>query len=133
VIGSRVLDTSALRGFVRRSPYVEAVVWSSVMDHVMLLVPPPPSAAAYGQLPESDWDIVRTLLDLPVTVTAGDLTRDTATELASTLRPAGGFAPAALTAASVVHAARHRGWPVLTGEPDPLRALWTEVLVEPLP
>jgi hypothetical protein len=134
VIGGRVLDTSAIYGFTRRSPYIEAVVWSSVEDHIVLLVPIPALAAALGQIPQRDWDIVEVLLrDVPVTVTTGELTEQTVASLATTLRSAGGAAAAALTAASVVHAARTRGWPVLTAEPYPLRALWPDIAIEPMP
>jgi hypothetical protein len=134
MIGGRVLDTSAIYGFSRRSPYIEAVVWSSVEDHIVLLVPIPALAAALAQIPERDWDIVDVLLhDIPVTVTTGDLTKETAASLADTLRPAVGATPAALTAASVVHAAKTRGWPALTNEPYPLRVLWPDIVIEPMP
>ncbi|WP_424534231.1 hypothetical protein ACOZ38_28470 [Sphaerisporangium viridialbum] len=134
MIGGRVLDTIAIYGFIRRSPYIEAVVWSSVEDHIVLVVPIPALAAALAQIPEHDRDIVDVLLrDVPVTITTGDLTAQTAAGLADTLRPAGGAAPAALTAASVVHAAKTRGWPVLTSEPYPLRALWPDIAIEPMP
>ncbi|MEU7001940.1 hypothetical protein [Nonomuraea sp. NPDC046570] len=63
----------------------------------------------------------------------GELTRTSASAFAETLRPAGSSSPAALTAASVVQAARSRGWPVLTAEPYPLRALWPEIDIEPMP
>lgn len=134
MIGGRILDTSAIYAWTRRSPYVEAVVWSSVADHIVIAVPVPALAAALGQIHERDWDLVDTLLrDVPVTIVTGELTRTSASALAETLRPAGSSSPAALTAASVVQAARSRGWPVLTAEPFPLRALWPEIDIEPMP
>lgn len=133
IINSRILDTSAIYAWSRRSPYVEAVVWSSVQDHIVIAVPIPALTAAYGQIHERDWDIVNALLDLPVTITVGDLTRATAPTLARTLRPAAGHAPAALTAASVVEAATSRSWPVLTGEPYPLHSLAPQLVIERLP
>ncbi|MER6830896.1 hypothetical protein ABT352_33220 [Streptosporangium sp. NPDC000563] len=133
MIGGRVLDTSALYAWSRRSPYMAAVVWSSVQDHTVIAVPIPALAAALGQIRERDWDLVDTLLDLPVTITTGDLTRASASNLAATLRPAGSHAPAALTAASVVEAATSRGWPALTAEPYPLHSLAPHLVIEHLP
>ncbi|MEV7011753.1 hypothetical protein [Streptosporangium sp. NPDC051022] len=133
MIGGRVLDTSALYAWSRRSPYLEAVAWSSLQDHIVIAVPIPALAAAYGQIRDRDRDILDVLLNLPVTITTGELTRANASSLARTLRSAGGHAPAALTAASVVEAATSRDWPVLTAEPYPLRALAPHLVIEPLP
>ena len=133
MIGGRVLDTSAIYAWSRRSPYAEAVVWSSVQDHIVIAVPIPALAAALSQIRERDWDIVDALLDLPVTITTGDLTRVSVSSLVKTLRPAGSHAPAALTAASVVEAATSRGWPVLTSEPYPLHSLAPQLVIEYLP
>jgi hypothetical protein len=37
-----------------------------------------------------------------------------------------------LAAAHVVHCAQRRGWPVVTGDPDPLLSLDSSIEIEPL-
>ncbi|GLX06609.1 hypothetical protein Misp03_35360 [Microbispora sp. NBRC 16548] len=133
MIGGRVFDSSGLVAFGVGSPYAQAAVWSSVEENLVIVVPAPALVAALAQIPDDRWDIITALLNLPITVIT-DLTRGTAPGIADTLRAAAGnHAPAGVTAAAVVHAARDRGWPVLTSQPQPLRALWPRVPVEPLP
>ncbi|MEV4065912.1 hypothetical protein [Nonomuraea dietziae] len=133
MIGGRILDSSAILDFgLGRTQYAQAVIWSSLEEGQVVVAPAPAVAAALAQLPDSRWDAIEVLLGLPITVVT-DITRGNLSALAETLRPAGGRAAYAATAAAVVLAARQRGWPVLTGEPEPLRSLWSEVRVDSLP
>jgi hypothetical protein len=133
VIVGRVFDTSAIVDFgIRRTRYAETVVWSSTDVGTVIVVPMPAYVAALAQIPPKDHDVAAVLLTLPVTVRI-DLTPDVATGVADTLRPVGASSPQGLTAASVVHAARSRGWRILTGDPLPILALWGDAEIEPLP
>lgn len=132
MIGGRVFDTSAIIDFATgRTRYAEAVVWASVEQQVIVLIPVTALAVALAGIPSRRHDVVSVLLGLPVTVVA-DLSQPAATEMARTLRRARRGA-GALAAAHVVYCARDRSWPVLTDDPGPLRELWPGVALEPLP
>jgi hypothetical protein len=80
---------------------------------------------AYAATRESDHDVLRALLELPVTL-RDPLTEADAPELGRILASAAD--PAALSSdalalACVVHSAHRRSWPVLTGSAAALRAL----------
>ncbi len=133
MIGGRVFDTSAIVDFVTgRTRYAEAVVWASVEQQIVVLIPVLALTAALAQIPSRRRDVAEALLSLPVTVVA-DLTRASAPKIAAALRPVGSGASAVLTAGQVVHCARDRAWPILTADPTPLRALWAEAVIEALP
>ncbi len=90
---------------------------------------------AYAAIHESDHDVLRALLDLPVTL-HDPLTQANAPELGRILANAAD--PAALTSdalalACVVHSAHRRGWPVLTGSAAALRALDPDLGMDELP
>lgn len=129
----RVLDTTALVDFAtRRTRYVEAVIWSRISDVAPLIIPVPALTAALAQIPAPAVPILDTLLALEVRV-VDDLTANSARSIAAILKIAGPYAAEALTAASVVHAARRRGLPIVTGNPFPLRALAADVEIDPIP
>jgi hypothetical protein len=132
VIG-RVLDTTALLDFaLRRTRYVEAVVWSRMANVSRLVIPAPALTAALAQLPDRAVPILDVLLGLEVRI-VDDLTAGSAPAVAAILKAAGPSAAELLTAASVVHAAQRRGLPILTSNAAPLRALAPGVEIDLIP
>lgn len=132
MIGGRVLDTSALVGLATgRSQYGLALVWTAVERGIVLAVPTAALAQACLELPPRLAQSLHTLLAQPVTVVEiltapvafeiGDLPNDESEHTVS------------LTVAHVVWSAKHRGWPVVTAEPEAVRSLNPEVKVERLP
>ena len=100
-----------------------------------VVVPAAVLPLAYAHTHEQDHDVLRELLELPVTV-FDPLTAAEAPELGRILATAAD--PAALTLdavalAHVVHAAHRRGWPVLTGNVVGLRALDPHLQLDELP
>lgn len=100
-----------------------------------VVVPAGVLALAYADTAEQDHDVLRELLELPVTV-FDPLTAALAPELGRVLATA--LDPVALTRAAlalahVVHAAYCRGWPVLTGNAAGLRALSSRLDLDELP
>jgi hypothetical protein len=90
---------------------------------------------AYAATRESDHDVLRALLELPVTLRA-PLTEDDAPALGRILAAASDPAALgsdALTLACIVHSARRRGWPVLTGNAAALQALGPDLRIDELP
>ncbi|MEV0589413.1 hypothetical protein [Nonomuraea sp. NPDC050310] len=133
MISGRIFDVPAIVDFgTGRTQYAQAVVWSSLQEGQVIVLPAIAVAAALAQIPDNRWDAIEVLLGLPITVVT-DVTRGTLPALAATLRPAATQAPFYATAAAVVLAAQQRSWPVLTGDAGPLRALWPDVRVDPLP
>ncbi|WP_433542104.1 hypothetical protein ACQP10_38100 (plasmid) [Streptosporangium sandarakinum] len=132
----RVLDSSALTAWARRtSPFVDAVVWSRA-EHSGYVVPivttAPALTAALAQLPDEAVPILDALLGMEIAVVE-HLTPGSAPGVAAVLKKAGPYAPEQLTAASLVHAARRRGLPVVTANPFPLTALDPDVEIDPIP
>ncbi|HEX4814895.1 MAG TPA: hypothetical protein VFV66_19310 [Nonomuraea sp.] len=132
----RVLDSSALIAWGRRSsPYVDAVIFSRA-EHQGYIVPVVTTAAALAvalaQLPGTSVATVETLLSMEISL-VDDLTPDTAAAVAETLRRAGSQAAEHVTAATVVRAARHRSLPVVTSNPHPLTVLWSDVAIDLIP
>lgn len=100
-----------------------------------VVVPAAVLPLAYADTREQDHDVLAELLELPVTVFE-PLSVGEAPEVGRVLATAAD--PAALTRdalalAHVVHAARRRGWPVLTGNPAGLRALDSHLDLDELP
>lgn len=90
---------------------------------------------AYAAIREADHDVLRALLELPVTL-RDPLTEADAPELGRILASAadpGALAADALALACVVHSARRRGWPVLTGSAAALQALDLNLGMDELP
>jgi hypothetical protein len=135
VIG-RVLDSSALIAWGRRSsPYVDAVIFSRA-GHQGYIVPVVTTAAALtvalAQLPDQAVTTVEALLGMEISL-VDDLTPGTATAVAETLRLSGFHAAEHVTAATVVQAARHRSLPVVTSNPHPLTTLWPDIAIDLIP
>jgi hypothetical protein len=133
--GGWVLDHHAVAAWARVQPYAQALVWSAMEVGMTVVVPAAVLPLAYADTIAGDHDVLRELLELPVTV-FDPLTAAEAPELGRVLAMA--VDPAALTRdalalAHVVHAASHRGWPVLTGNSAGLRALNPRLDVDELP
>ena len=133
--GGWVLDHHAVSAWARVQPYAQALVWSAMEVGMTVVVPAAVLALAYADTAEQDHDVLRELLELPVTV-FDPLTAVEAPELGRILATATG--PAALrrdslALAHVVHAAQRRGWPVLTGNAAGLRALSPRLDLDELP
>jgi hypothetical protein len=133
--GGWVLDHHAVAAWARVQPYAQALVWSAMEVGMTVVVPAAVLPVAYADTTERDHDVLRELLELPVTV-FDPLTAAEAPELGRVLASA--VDPAALTRdalalAHVVHAASRRGWPVLTGNPTGLRALNSQLDLDELP
>ncbi|MGI8816742.1 MAG: hypothetical protein ACR2G2_16065 [Pseudonocardia sp.] len=100
-----------------------------------VVVPVATLPLAYAATAEPDHQVLRALLELPVTL------RDPLTEtdapvlgriLASPAEPSA-LGSDALALACVIHSARRRGWPVLTGNAGALRALDPNLQTDELP
>jgi len=133
--GGWVLDHHALAAWARVEPYAQSLVWSAMEVGMAVAVPVATLPLAYAATRESAHDVLRALLDLPVTL-HDPFTEADAPELGRIL--AGVTDPAALTSdalalACVVHSAHRRGWPVLTGSAAALRALDPDLETDELP
>ncbi|MGW0485769.1 hypothetical protein [Nonomuraea sp. NPDC003214] len=132
----RVLDSSALIAWSRRtSPFVDATIWARAehRDYIVPLVTTAPAVtAALAQLPKQAVTVLDALLAMDVTV-VDSLTPGNAPAVAELLAPVAAYAEQGITAASVVHAARRRGLPVVTANPIPLAALWDGVEIDLIP
>lgn len=133
--GGWVLDHHAVAAWARIEPYAQALVWSAMEVGMTIVVPAAALPVAYAHTPESDHDVLGALLELPVAV-FDPLTPAEAPEVGRILTDAAN--PAALSAdalalAHVVHAARHRGWPVLTGNAAGLCVLDPDLTLDELP
>jgi len=129
----RVLDTSSLVDFAtQRTRYVEAVVWMHDRYVGSLIIPAPALTAARAQISASAIPVLDVLVNLEVCVVL-PLDENNIPGVADTLKAAGSYAPEAVTAASVVHAARARKVPVCTSNSYPLRALWAGIEIDPIP
>jgi hypothetical protein len=133
--GGWVLDHHAIAAWARVEPYAQSLVWSAMEVGMVVAVPVAALPLAYAATRESDHDVLRALLELPVTL-RDPLTEADAPELGRIL--AGAADPAALASdalalACVVHSAHRRGWPVLTGSAAALRALDPDLGMDELP
>ncbi len=129
MIGGRVVDVSAIVGFATaRSVYAEALVMTAIEENIVLLVPSAALVRAAALVPAGHQLGVDVLLGLPCTVVDA-LDTAQARTIGAFLHQCGqpGFDVAA---AHVVHCARHREWPVLTDDPQPLLALDSSVHIE---
>lgn len=131
-----VLDVSALLAWSRRtSPYVDATVWSRA-QHSGYVVPVVTSApaltAALAQLSNQHVPVLNALLGMEISI-IDDLTPGNAPDVAAILQTAGPYPAEQLTAASIVHTAKRRGFPVVTTNPFPLQALAADVGIDLIP
>ena len=133
--GGWVLDHHALASWARVEPYAQSLVWSAMEVGMAVAVPVAALPLAFAVTRESDHDVLRALLELPVTL-RDPLTEADAPELGRILAGAAdpsSLASDALALACVVHSARRRGWPVLTGNAPALRALDPDLGMDELP
>lgn len=129
MIGGRVLDVSAIVGFATaRSVYAEALVMTAIEESIVLLVPSATLARAAALIPAGHHLGVDVLLGLPCTI-VDDLDTAQARTLGDFLQQHG--QPGVdIATAHVVQCARHREWPVVTDDPQPLLALDPAVHIE---
>ncbi|MDQ2881706.1 MAG: hypothetical protein M3Y48_10865 [Actinomycetota bacterium] len=133
--GGWVLDHHALAAWARVEPYAQSLVWSAMEVGMAVAVPVAALPLAYAATRKSDHEVLRALLDLPVTL-RDPLTESAAPALGRILAGAadpGALGSDALALACVVHSARRRGWPVLTGSAAALRALDPDLGTDELP
>ncbi|MET7424941.1 hypothetical protein [Dactylosporangium sp. NPDC005555] len=130
-VGGRILDSSAILGFVAGTPYSSAIVWHAVDQGVVLAVPAAALAEAWAQTSPKDYDVLKVLLSLPVVV-VDDLTAADAVDSGVLFSGDGG--PALIAAAHVVRRAQARpGWAIVTDRPDVLRTLDPYAEIDELP
>lgn len=130
-VGGRILDSSAILGFVAGKPYSSAIVWHAVDQGVVLAVPATALAEAWAQTSPKDYDVIKVLLSLPVVV-VDELTVADACDSGSLLAGEGG--PALVVAAHVVRRAQARpGWAIVTDRAETLRILDPSAEVDELP
>jgi hypothetical protein len=131
VIGGRILDTSALEHFATgRSVYARALVWATVEQSNVLVVPTTALTRAWSRIPAEAHPVLEVLLGLPNTVVE-ILDPPAAHEVGLLLAAAGSRGD--LAVAHVVWCWRQRGWAILTADPVSLRELDPKVEVEELP
>ncbi|WP_433199351.1 hypothetical protein ACQP00_26820 [Dactylosporangium sp. CS-047395] len=130
-VGGRILDSSAILGFVAGKPYSSAIVWHAVDQGVVLAVPAAALAEAWAQTSPKDYDVLKVLLSLPVVV-VDDLTAADAMDGGAMFAGDGG--PATVAAAHVVRRAQARpGWAIVTDRADVLRTLDPQAEIDELP
>jgi hypothetical protein len=133
--GGWVLDHHALASWARVEPYAQSLVWSAMEVGIAVAVPVAALPLAYAATRESDHDVLRALLELPVTL-HDPLAETDAPALGRILASAtdpGALGADALALACVVHSARSRGWPVLTGSAAAIRVLDPDLETDELP
>jgi len=137
VIGGVVLDTSAVLDIATGATiYGQAFVSTAMSRGVVLLIPGTCLGRAWTVLPDADLPVLELLVDMPVVV-VDDLTAATARGLGHVLRAADTvpdeLRPSLLAEAHVVHAARTRGWRILTRAPEQLWQLDRALTIETPP
>ena len=133
--GGWVLDHHALASWARVEPYAQAVVWSAMEVGMAVAVPVAALPLTYAGIRESDHDVVRALLELPVTLHDPLIEADAPAlgRILAGARDRDALGADALALACVVHSARRRGWPVLTGNAAALHALDPDLETDELP
>lgn len=130
-VGGRILDSSAILGFVAGKPYSSAIVWHAVDQGVVLAVPAAALAEAWAQTPPKDHDVLKVLLSLPVVV-IDELTVSDAMDSGAMF--AGDGRPSLVAAAHVVRRAQARpGWAIVTDRAETLRRLDPYAEIDELP
>lgn len=133
--GGWVLDHHAVAAWARVEPYAQALVWSAMEVGMTVAVPAAVLPVAYACTSEQHHDVLGELMALPVTV-FDPLTVAGAPGLGRVLAAAADperLGPDALALAHVVASAQRRGWPVLTGNANGLRALDPDLELDELP
>jgi hypothetical protein len=137
VIGGRVLDTSALLDAgTGHTLYARALITVAVQEGIVLAVPATCLADAWAQASPQVRPFLDLLADRAVVVIDA---LDGAAAVPVGILAAPAADPASLPsvdlpAAHAVHLARTRGgWPIVTADPDRLRAIDDEAPIEELP
>lgn len=132
MIGGRVFDVSAVVSFATaRSVYAEALVMTAIEENIVVLIPSAALARAAALIPAGHQLGVDVLLGLPCTIV--DALDTGQARAVGALLQQSGQPGLDVAAAHVVHCAQHRGWPVVTDEPQPLRTLDSSVEIESMP
>jgi hypothetical protein len=133
--GGWVLDHHAVAAWARVEPYAQALVWSAMEVGMTVAVPAAVLPMAYAGTNERHHDVLRELMELPVTVfdplPAAD-TPDLGLVLSTAADPER-LRPDALALAHAIQSAHRRGWPILTGNANGLRALDPHLELNELP
>jgi hypothetical protein len=133
VIGGRVLDATALHDLtIGRTVYGAAFLAAANDVGITVAVPAAALQEAWAAAGQNDYPFLELLLDLPITVvdSLGAAAAEGSGVLAEDVHAAGAFNAGA---AHAVLVARERGWPVLSADPAPLRAIDPGLPVEVLP
>jgi hypothetical protein len=130
VIGGRILDTTALTAAARGSFYMQALLSIAHKRVIPLLVPSTALSDAYADLKPDASHALAAIVEFPL-LTLAPLDEPDARG-AGLLRQ-NASSPADVTAGHVAYLAAARQWPVITGAPDRLRALYPDIETEALP
>ncbi|MGW1819100.1 hypothetical protein ACWCQM_36755 [Streptomyces sp. NPDC002125] len=130
MIGGRILDTTALTAAARGSLYMQALLSVAHQRVIPLLVPSTALSDAYADLKPDAAHALSAIVQFPLlTVEA----LDEADARGSGLLRSNAASEAGTAAGHVAYLAAARQWPVITGEPDRLRALYPDIELEDLP
>lgn len=130
MIGGRILDTTALTAAARGSLYMQALLSLAHQRVIPLLVPATALSDAFAELKPDARQALTAIAGFPM-ITHSAL--DEADARGVGMLRAGSGIPADVTAGHVAYLAAARQWPVVTADPDRLRALYPGVEIEPLP
>ncbi|GHI98044.1 hypothetical protein [Streptomyces olivaceus] len=130
MIGGRILDTTALTAAARGSLYMQALLSIAHQRVIPLLVPTTALSDAYSDFKADTSHALATIVRFPL-LTVAPL--DEADAQGVGILRANTDSRASTTAGHVAYLAAARQWPVITGEPDRLRALYPDIETESLP
>jgi hypothetical protein len=131
VIGGRVLDSTALLDIADGSTvYGRALLDFAAQAGVVLAVPAAALTEAWAQASPAGQPFLELLMASPVVV-GDDLSTDHAAVIGG-LFPDRHASPD-IVAGHTVHCAVTRSWPVVTADPNRLRAIRPDLPIEPLP
>ncbi len=129
MIGGRVLDVSAIVGFATgASVYTEALVMTAIEENIVLSIPSSALARAAALIPAGHELGLDVLLGLPCTVI--DALDNAHARAVGALLQHSSNPQGDVTTAHVVLCAQERGWPIVTGDPQPLLALDRSIEIE---
>jgi len=130
VIGGRILDTTALTAAARGSLYMQALLSIAHQRVIPLLVPSTALSDAYADLKPDAAHALSAIIQFPLLTVAA---LDEADARGAGLLRSNLDSEAGTAAGHVAYLAAARQWPVITGEPNRLRALYPDIELEDLP
>ncbi|MFD3889952.1 hypothetical protein [Streptomyces microflavus] len=130
MIGGRILDTTALTAAASGSLYMQALLSIAHQRVIPLLVPSTALSDAYASLKPDGGHALSAIIQFPL-LTVVPL--DEADARGAGILRSNVDTAASTAAGHVAYLAAARQWPVITGEPDRLRALYPDIEVEDLP